>query len=97
MSDLSVNNTLTPEQLHAEALLRVLKALQLIEDAQGNLASACAELSALEGGVPVWSATSKLHDKVKAHWYRVDKFRAQARFKLDRTNIDALQLRTSYP
>jgi hypothetical protein len=86
-------NNLSPEQLRAEALLRVLKALELIETAQNNLSGACAQLSALQGACAQWRATSKLYDRVKAHWYRLERFRHQSRFKLDRTNIEALQRR----
>lgn len=86
-------NALTPEQLRAAANDKVRRALMLIERAQNDLGSACAELSALEGGIPVWTACHKLTDKVHAFWYRVDRFRSSGRFKLDGTNVEALERR----
>jgi len=70
---------------------RIRHAMELIEQAQNDLALACAELSAVTGGVPIWRATSKLHDRVKAHWYRVDAFRGRGRFGLDSLNTEALR------
>ena len=84
---------LTEEQLRAEALRRVSRALALIEQAQNDLGSACAELSALEGGMRVWNACRKLTDRVHEFWYRIDGFRASGRFKLDGTNVAALARR----
>jgi hypothetical protein len=49
----------------------VAKALRLIEDAQGLIGDACRVLSSLQYAAPQWRATSKLYDKVHAHWYRV--------------------------
>jgi len=83
----------TPEQLRAAAQARVLNALERIERAQGELASACADLSSLVGGIPVWRATSKLHDRVKALWHRVENFRRLGRFQLDSVNVEALERR----
>jgi hypothetical protein len=88
---------LSPDELKAAALHQMLEALELIEAAQNNLAGACQKLSALQHGAGMWSATWKLHERVKAHWYRVDTFRHQGRFKLDQANVDALQLKSSYP
>jgi hypothetical protein len=84
---------LTEEQLRAEALRRVRRALALIEQAQNDLSSACVELSALEGGSRVWAACVKLHVLVHGVWHRVDEFRASGRFKLDGTNVAALARR----
>lgn len=84
---------LSPEVLRAAANERVRRALAMIERAQNELASACAELSALEGGAPVWNACHKLTDKVHAFWYRVDSFRQRGRFKLDGTNVEGLARR----
>lgn len=84
---------LTAEQLRTAANDKVRRALVLIERAQNDLGSACAELSALEGGIPVWTACHKLADRVRSFWYRVDRFRAAGKFKLDGTNVEALQRR----
>lgn len=78
------------EQLRAAAKFRVDRALQLIEQAQGDLNSACADLSTLVGGVPVWKATSTMADKVKALWYRVHNFRMGGRYSLDDMHVQAL-------
>lgn len=86
-------NTLTEQQLRAAARERANRALALIERAQNDLASACAELSTLEGGVPVWNACHKMTDQVHAFWYRVERFRNGGRYKLDRTHAEALQRR----
>lgn len=87
---------MTPERKKAEAESRIRHALDLIESAQGKLGEACAELSAVSGGVPVWSATSKLYDKVKAHWYRLDKFRKVGRYQLDTINVEAIERRERF-
>lgn len=84
---------LTPEQLKAAATLRVDRALMLIEQAQNNLASACAELSALEGGVTVWRMCHRMTDSVHTFWYRVNKFRQSANYRLDSLHIEGLQRR----
>lgn len=86
-------SALTPEQLRAAANEKVRRALVLIERAQNDLGSACAELSALEGGIPIWTACHKLADKVHCFWYRVDRFRAGGKFKLDGTNVEAIERR----
>lgn len=83
----------TAEVLRAEARLRADRACELIERAQNDLARACAELSSLCGGVPVWKATSKMHDRVKSLWYRVDGFRYGRNYRLDDTNVAALKAR----
>jgi hypothetical protein len=79
---------LTDAQLQAAAVLRVETALALIERAQNDLASACAELSTLCGGCSVWKSTSSMTDKVKAHWYRVRDFRIAGRFYLDPMHVE---------
>lgn len=82
------------EQLaRADARARIERAMVLIERAQNDLASACAELSAIQGGFPVWRATSKLHDRVKAQWYRVQAFLHRGAFQLDQVNTEALERR----
>lgn len=85
----------SPGQLRAEAQLRVQKALDHIQQAQNELGSACAELSALVGGIPVWKATGTLYDRVRALWYRVESFRARGRFQLDSINVEALERRAA--
>ncbi len=75
--------------LQAEARARVQKALDHIEAAQGELCSACQELSALVGGIPSWKAASTLYDRVKALWYRVEGFRTGGRYTLDSVNAEA--------
>jgi len=75
--------------LDAVATARVQLALERIERAQNELGAACSELSSLLGGVPVWNATGKLCDKVKALWYRVEHFRRGGRFKLDSLSAEA--------
>ena len=87
---------MTPERSKAEAEARIRRALELIESAQGQLGEACAELSAVVGGSAMWSATSKLYDKVKAHWYRVEEFRRRGKFKLDSVNIEAIERRERF-
>lgn len=82
---------LSDDELSAAANLRVRRALESIERAQNELASACGELSALEGANPVWKACAVLTDRVHKFWYRVSDFRAAGKFKLDRTHIEALQ------
>lgn len=72
---------------------RISMALARIQRAQNELASACGDLSALCGGIPLWNACSKLTDKVHAFWYRVDGFRQGGRYTLDRTNVEALRVR----
>jgi hypothetical protein len=79
--------------LHHEAHNRLQRALELIERAQNDVASACAELSALDGGVPTWKAANQLHERIRALWYRVDKFRRVGRWKLDATHRDAIARR----
>lgn len=83
-------NRPTDVQIAAAAQAKVARALALIERAQNDLGSACAELSALTGGVPVWRACHKLTDQVHKFWYRVHHWRGGGKFSLDSTNIDAL-------
>lgn len=84
----------TPEQqalLTAEAKRRVQVALRQIEDAQNLLGSACSTLSSLEAAIPAWQATSKLYDRVHAHWYKVrDRLEGNPKVKLDQLNADAI-------
>lgn len=86
-------STPTAEQVRAEGLMRLRRALELIERAQNDLSSACAELSTLEGGIPVWNACNKLTDRVHAFWYRVERFRNGGKFRLDSDAIHALRRR----
>ena len=98
-----MNGTANPEpfrglnipkaQLDAEARARIDRALRHVENAQGELSHACAELSALVGAIPHWRAASKLHYRVKAFWYKLDGFRWSGRYRLDDTNVEALTRR----
>lgn len=83
----------TEAEKKAYALARLNRACALIERAQNDLASACGELSALNGGIPTWTACHKLTDRVKSFWYRVDNFRKVGRWSLDETNVQALERR----
>lgn len=84
---------LTPEQIRAAARLRVQSAMRHIENAQNELAAACADLSAITGGVPIWNACHKMTDKVHAFWYRVQTFSFGTRYSLDSANVEGLQRR----
>lgn len=88
-----MNDSNTKTLLQAEARMRVRSALDHIERAQGELCSACQELSALIGGTPSWKATSRLHDSVKALWYRVEDFRQRGKYSLDSINVEAFLTR----
>lgn len=88
-----MNLTLPKETLDAEARARIGRALRHIENAQGELSHACAELSALVGAIPHWRTTGKLYDRVKACWYKLDGFRWSGRYRLDDTNVEALTQR----
>ena len=87
---------MTPERSKAEAKAKIARALFQIEEAQNLLASATAELTSAVGGVPVWRATSKMHDRVKALWYRVDGFKHAGRYSLDAINIEAIERREKF-
>lgn len=84
---------LTDAELTAAARQRADAACALIEKAQNDLDSACAELSALVGGVPVWTATRKMTERVHSLWYKVDAFRKAGRYGLDSVNVEALERR----
>lgn len=51
---------------------RIRAAKEHIEAAQVHLMHACAALCSIYGYVPEWERASKLHQIVKAFWYRVD-------------------------
>lgn len=82
--------TISPEQLRAIAQMRVLHALDRIQQAQSELLSACEQLSSLVGATTLHRATGKLYDRVHALWYRVDSFRNKGRYRLDDSNVRAL-------
>lgn len=82
---------ISAEVLRAAGDARIKRAMAAIERAQNELAAACSELSALEGGIPVWRTCNKLTDRVHAHWYRVKDFRDRGRWKLDSTHVEALR------
>jgi len=79
-----------PKTLQAESLARVALAMEAVQRAQDELGTACANLSALCYGYKLQTETSKLYDKVRAHWYRLQDFRSSGRYVLDDTNIEAL-------
>lgn len=83
----------TPEQLKAAARQRADRACALIERAQNDLASACSELSALQKGAPTWRRVSKMHDQVKALWWKVHQFRMSENYRLDPANVAGLERR----
>lgn len=83
----TVTNYMRKEAAHAKICL----AMQRIERAQNELASACADLSAIRGGVPIWKACSSLTDRVKAYWYRVETFRRAGKFGLDDLHTETLR------
>lgn len=91
------NSGITQQQqviLDAEARRRVQIALRQIEDAQNQLSAACSTLSSLCYARPEWNATSKLYERVKEHWYKVQGALQYgpkaAKVALDSTNADAL-------
>lgn len=79
--------------LEGEARARIDRALRHIENAQGELSHACAELSAIVGAIPHWRTTGRLYDRVKTCWYKLDGFRWSGRYRLDDTNVEALTQR----
>jgi hypothetical protein len=75
----------TSEQArHALAMLRVEKALELIERAQNTLAEAAQQLSPIQFGHPAQLRVMKLHDKVHAEWWRTRKLLDDKRIRIDR-------------
>lgn len=82
---------LSEAELRAAAVAAADRALRHIENAQNELGNACAELSRLCNGVPVWKSCHTLTDKVHAFWYRVEGFRNGGRYWLDDVNVDALR------
>lgn len=69
---------------HLVAAMKVRRALVLIEDAQGRLDRACAELSSIQFGHPAQRRVRKLYDRVHAEWYRTRKLLEDARIRVDR-------------
>lgn len=80
----------TRVQIRAAATCKIQRAMQHIENAQNELHSACAELSAITHGAPMWRATGKLADKVHAFWYRVKDFSHTTKYRLDPTHVELL-------
>jgi len=72
----------------AAAELRLEDALAHIEQAQGLIDRAGAELCSVRGMVKEWRQLGALYDKVKASWYAVSqrarRLRAEGRLLLDR-------------
>lgn len=83
--------TVTPAMSKAAAAARIGEALAHIQRAQDELSSACADLSAICGGAPVWKKCHALTDRVHAFWYVVDRFRNGGKFHLDSMNVDSLR------
>lgn len=84
---------LTEEQIQKATRARVAQALARIQEAQDALLDAANMLSALRYAHPLQLRTLKLHDSVKAHWYRVDGLHRNKKVRLDPLNIEALQAR----
>lgn len=78
-------------ECQAEAKRRLLKAMEHVEVAQGELTSACAELSCLIGAIPQWRVSSKLYERVRKFWYRLDAFRAGGKYKLDGLHSEIIE------
>lgn len=75
---------------HAEAEIRVQRALRLIESAQNELSRAAAELSPLVGAIPLWRRAAKLSDLCHSFWYVLEQHKARRRWYIDGTNAAAL-------
>lgn len=86
----AVQQQVDPKVLRAESMARVFRALELVERAQNSLDSACAELSTLNHGHPHQQAVSKMADKVKDLWWRVNKFCNSGQFVLDDDHVRLL-------
>jgi len=93
-------SSLTAEQqalCDAEARARVRRALDKIEAAQYLMSDAYAILSSLQYAAPEWKSTGAMHDRIKAHWYRVRdglEFSAKARkVRLDPMAVESVLAR----
>lgn len=76
-----------------EAVMRVQKALDLVQSAQNLLGEALCDLSTVtNGGYPVWKAGSRLHRDVHSYWYRINKLLEGTR--RDRIGVDYISPET---
>lgn len=83
----------TPEQIKAEAVAKVARALACIQRAQNELDGALEALSPLVGGYQMYKQVRTLRERVHTLWYKVEGFRGGGRYTLDETNIEALARR----
>lgn len=83
----------TPEQIRADAVAKVARALACIQRAQNELDSASMALSPLVGGRQVHKQVTTLRERVHDLWYKVEGFRGGGRYTLDENNIQALAKR----
>lgn len=88
---MSAATKLTDDQIRQATQARIAQALAHVQRAQDALGRACSMLSALEWGDPTYKKAGKLYDQVHALWYVVDGLRHNAKVRLDRTNIEALE------
>lgn len=82
---------LTDRQIRDAARIRIDLAMMAVEAAQNQLARACAQLSAIRGGVQLWRQAHRLHDTTQEFWHRLDSFRSSGRYGLDPVNVAALE------
>lgn len=80
----------TQEQIRAEAIAKVARALACIQRAQNELDGACEALSPLFGGRQMHKQVAALRERVHLLWYKVEGFRGGGRYTLDDSNIQAL-------
>lgn len=74
----------------AYARSRIAEALDEIEEAQESLRRASELLCPILGFVREWEATGKLHQRVKAHWHRVNARANSVNYDLDESARAAL-------
>lgn len=80
----------TPEQIRAESIAKVARALACIQRAQNELDNALEALSPLVGGRQMHKQVATLRERVHTLWYKVEGFRGGGRYTLDEGNIQAL-------
>lgn len=83
----------TQEQIRAEAIAKVARALACIQRAQNELDGAAEALSPLVGGVQMHKQVWALRERVHTLWYKVEGFRGGGCYTLDERNIEALAKR----
>lgn len=77
--DVMNNEVKALTKYNVEALLKIEKAQGRVEAAQTQMELACQELSSIIGMVPAWNKASKLHDQIKAFWYKLDALKRRAK------------------